>query len=116
MSLFCVCVCVTLYRLGLWASYRHETVIIRTSMTRRGTYDKKCFQKVNSDRIIKEKTKPLMLFYGKNFSVLFLCSKRNFFTIFHTNIIKDDFPEKSSATNALLIKKYYFNICNRLYG
>jgi hypothetical protein len=33
----CVCVCVTLYRLGPWTSYRHETGIIRTSMTRRGT-------------------------------------------------------------------------------
>ncbi len=29
--------CVTLYRFGSWTSYEHETGIIRTSMTRRGT-------------------------------------------------------------------------------
>jgi hypothetical protein len=33
ISLFCLCVCLSGYRLGPWISYRLETGIIKTNMT-----------------------------------------------------------------------------------
>ncbi len=48
-----------------------------------------------------------MLFYGKNYSVVYFYVRNAIVSLYFTNIIKDDFPEKSYDTNALLIKKFY---------
>jgi hypothetical protein len=48
ISLFCPCVCLTGYRLGLWRSYRHEIGIIRTSMIWREDIGRKFSRKAAS--------------------------------------------------------------------
>jgi hypothetical protein len=53
--ILCVCVCLTLYRLGPWVWYRLETSVIRTSMTWTRDFEKKFSRKVTSGQITEEK-------------------------------------------------------------
>jgi len=46
----CLCVCLTGYRLSPWRSYKHETGIIRTSMTWRSAIGGKFSRKVISSK------------------------------------------------------------------
>ncbi len=65
---FCVFVCLTGYRLGLWRSHRLETDIIRTSMAWRGAIRGKFFRKVTSGEITEEKSNAVNAFLWENIS------------------------------------------------
>jgi hypothetical protein len=74
ISLFCVCMCVCMtgYRLGSWTSYRHETIIIRTSRTWGCATWKKFSRKVTSGQITEQNYFDTNAFLWKIFLYIFL--------------------------------------------
>ncbi len=72
-------VCVSLYRLGLWRSYRLETDVIRTSMTWRGAAGKKIYLKVINSGIIIEKSYATNAFLWEEFIEKILNKHKNLY-------------------------------------